>query len=433
MRLLGDSRLAPRLLVAFLLIVGAGQSAAQSVTLMPDRVFDGERLHHDWVVVVDGERITYAGATTGAPTGTDTRVINLEGATLLPGLIDAHTHVLLHPYDEASWSDQVLRESRAVRVARATVHATRTLMAGFTTIRDLGSEGAGYADVGIKQAIEQNIILGPRMIVSGRAIVATGSYGPKGFDPAFDVPLGAEEADGVDLYRVVRDQIGKGVDWVKVYADYRWGPDGEARPTFTEDELKLVVEAASSSGRPVVAHASTPEGMRRAVEASVATIEHGDGGTAEIFELMATKGVALCPTLGAVDAISRYGGWNKGVQAEPPRVKQKREMMRRALDAGVTICNGSDAGVFTHGENALELELLVDYGMSATAALRSATSIASHTLHMSEKIGSVRAGLLADLIAVDGDPTENIAALRSVSFVMKGGEVVKGDQQDVQK
>lgn len=402
-------------LVANAGIQGKAQNPGQpaGVTLLkPGRVFDGvsSEVHDGWVVLVRGEKIEAAGPAAQIGVPPDAKVIELPGLTLMPGLIEAHSHVLLRPYSETPWNDQVAHESTALRVARATNHLRDTLMAGFTMIRDLGTEGAGYSDVGLKQAVEQGIIPGPRMLVVTRAIVATGSYGPKGYSTEWRVPQGAEEADGVDnLVRVVRDQIGKGADWVKVYADYRWGAHGEAAPTFSLDELKLIVETARSSGRPVAAHSTTAEGMRRAVLAGVETIEHGDAGTPEVFRLMKDHNVALCPTL-SVSA------------ANSPR---KQESFKAALEAGVTIASGSDVGVFPHGDNAREVEALVKYGMKPVDALRSATSIDARVLHMEDKIGQVKSGLLADLIAIDGDPTNNISAIRNVKFVMKGGIVYK--------
>ncbi|MGH7710027.1 MAG: amidohydrolase family protein [Gemmatimonadaceae bacterium] len=402
--------------------------ATPSYVLRPARVWDGvaDRSRDGAIVVVTGQRIVAIGLPNEVQLPRDATTIDLPGTTLIPGLIDAHSHVLLHPYNETSWDEQVLRESTALRVARATNHLRATLMAGFTTLRDLGTEGAGYADLGLKQAIEQQIILGPRLIVTTRAIVARGSYGPRGFAVEWEVPQGAEEADGSEsLTRIVRDQIGHGADWIKVYADYRWGPNGEARPTFSVDELRVIVETARSSGRPVVAHAATAEAMRRATLAGVATIEHGDNGTPDVFRLMAERGVALCPTVAAGDAVSQYRGWKKGTEAEPARLREKRASVKAAVAAGVTICNGSDVGVFAHGDNARELEILVDYGLTPVAALKAATSINARVLHVEDRIGAIRPGLLADLVAVEGDPLTNISSLRQVRFVMKDGTLVR--------
>lgn len=408
-----------------LFLQGPSQSLAQTAYLLkPDRVFDGETSHEGWVVRVKGDKIEAVGATSSVSSA-GAEIIELKGTTLLPGLIEGHSHLFLHPYNETPWDDQVLKEARSLRTARATVHAQKTLLAGFTTVRDLGTEGADYDDVGLKQAINQGIIPGPRMMIVTRALIATGSYAPKGFSADIDVPQGAEEADGQDaLIKAVRRQIGKGADAIKIYADYRWGLMAEARPTYTIDEIKLIVDVAKSSGRSVVAHASTAEGMRRAILGGCETIEHGDAGTPEIFALMKKNGTALCPTLAAGDAVSQYRGWKKGKEPEPARIREKRVTFKNALNAGVTICAGGDVGVFSHGDNARELTMMVDYGMTPIDVLRSATSTNADVFHLVDR-GRIKAELLADLVVVEGDPTKNIADLSRIRVVMKGGTFYK--------
>lgn len=398
------------LLLPLALLTAAGLRAEPpapqvSFLLQPARVFDGTAMHEGWGVVVTGDQIAAAGPLPSLPRPEGAKRIELPGMTLLPGLIEAHSHVLLHPYTETPWNVQVANESIALRVARATNHLRRTLLAGFTTLRDLGTEGAGWADVGLKQAVEQGIIPGPRMLVVTKAIVATGSYGPKGYAAEWTVPQGAAEADGTDaLVREVRSQIGHGADWVKVYADYRWGPQGEPEPTFSLEELKLIVETARSSGRPTAAHAVTAEAVRRAVLAGVETIEHGTNVTPEVLALMKEHGTALIPTLAATG--DRPGA---------------RESFQAALAAGVTIGSGSDVGVFAHGDNARELEKMVEFGLSPLAALQAATSVNARILHLQDKIGRIAPHLQADLVAVAGDPASDIRALRQVRLVMKAG------------
>ena len=416
-----------RLLLALATILIAAPASAEMLLLRPTQVFDGidPKPHQGWSVLVDGDRIVAAGPNLALPAGA--RALDLPGTTLMPGLIEGHSHLFLHPYNETVWDDQVLHESLALRTARAVVQAKNTLMAGFTTERDLGTEGAGYADVGLKQAINQGIVPGPRLLVATKANVARGAYGPKGFEPGVQVPQGAEEISGADeMTRAARDQIAAGADVIKMYADYHYQPHEPSRPTMTQAEMAAGVAIAHDAGRLAAAHATTAEGMKRAALAGVDTIEHGYGGTPEVFKLMSERGIGLCPTLGASEAYARYfEHWN-GNEPAPQSVQQNRRSFQLAMKAGVPICMGGDVGVFPHGKNWLEMEAMQRAGMPAAQVLISATSANARIFHLKDR-GALRPGLLADLVAVDGDPTQDISKVEHVRFVMKGGEVVRND------
>jgi imidazolonepropionase-like amidohydrolase len=416
--------------------LGGGHLAAQQpeagdtsrpVVLVPAAVWDGvaDAPARGWVVVVRGARIAAVGPAERVEVPSRAERVELAGATLIPGLIEGHSHLFLHPYDETLWDDQVLKEPAGVRMARAVAHATATVRAGVTTVRDLGTEGMADHDVQLRRAVAEGIVPGPRILATTRAIVATGSYAPRRPNYAFEPLQGAEEASGVEeIMRVVRDQIGRGADWIKVYADFGWGPHGKAKATFSQEELNVLVATARGAGAPVAAHATTPEGMRRAVLAGVETIEHGDAGTPEVFRLMRQKGVGYCATLAAGEAYATYfEGWKKGKAPAPASVVQKQRSFRAALDAGVPICFGGDVGVFRHGDNVRELELMVEYGMTPLAALRAATSGNARLFDLEEQVGRIAPGMLADLVAVEGDPTRDIAALRRVRAVLASGRL----------
>jgi imidazolonepropionase-like amidohydrolase len=415
------------LALALALTAPAAAQPGNAILLHPAQVFDGvnPQPHPGWSVLVEGDTIAAVGPNIAAPA--DAKVIELPGTTLMPGMIEGHSHLFLHPYNETLWDDQVLHEPLALRTARAVVHAEKTLDAGFTTERDLGTEGAGYADVGLEEAIDEGIVPGPRLMVATRAIVARGAYGPKGFEPGVAIPQGAQEVGGVDeMIKAVRDQIAGGADIIKFYADYHWGKGEPSRPTLSQAELNAGVAAAHDAGRLVAVHATTAEGMRRAVLAGADTIEHGYGGTAEIFKMMADRGVGYCPTLGASEAYARYfQNWN-GQEPAPESVQKARHAFQLAMKAGVPICMGGDVGVFPHGENWLEMEAMQRAGMSPAQVLISATSRNAKILQLTDR-GELKPGLLADLVAVDGDPTKDVSAIEHVRLVIKGGEVVRND------
>lgn len=403
----------------------------RDVLLVPDQVWtaDGDAAHRGWAVLVHGDRIAAVGPLEAIKPPADAQRIALPGTTLTPGLIDLHSHLFLHPYNETLWNDQVLGEPQDYRTLEAAAHAKATLLAGFTALRDLGTEGAGFADVSIKRAINEGLIPGPRMFVATRAIVATASYGPgpRGYRPDLDLPQGAQPVTGVDAaVAAVREQAARGADWIKLYADYRVGPNGETEPTLSPAEIKAIVDAAHQIGRPVAAHAASDAGVRNAVTAGVDTIEHGYGTSEATFRLMEQKGIAYEPTLTAVDATSEYfQHYVPGKSAPTPAMREAEHAFRTALKLGVTIGNGSDVGVFSHGTNWREPEAMVRDGMSPAQALHAATNVAAKILRQQKSFGRIAPGLHADLAAFSGDPSHRIDALQHPVFVMKNGIIYR--------
>jgi imidazolonepropionase-like amidohydrolase len=400
-------------------------------------LIDGKSDHamKDVRVVVEGEKIATlmqprgpAGA--GAASGTD-HVIDLSHETCLPGLIDTHTHVLLQgDITAADYDAQLLKQSPEYRTILATVNARRALEYGFTTIRDLETEGAGYADVDVKKAINNGVIPGPRMQVATRSLDVTGAYPLLGYAPNVAVPHGVQVVDGADDARkAVREQIMHGADWIKVYSDrsYRLRDDGvlDDIPTFTLDELTAVVDEAHRERHKVASHAMALNGVHNSVEAGVDSIEHGNYIADADLKTMAAKGIWYVPTIYVGEYVAE-GRAAEGATVWPKMIKVHKDTFRRAMKAGVKIAFGTDAGGFDWKVNpAKEFASMVKFGMTPAQAIESATRSASELLGMQDQVGTVEPGKLADIVAVPGDPLADVSTMEKVDFVMKGGVVYK--------
>ena len=427
-----------RFLLAFAL---ASPLAAQTPTPAPAppsayviraaHLIDGKSdvVRNDVAVIVQGERIVAVGPRSELesriPAGA--RVIDLGAATILPGLVDNHTHVLLQgDITSADYDEQLLKESTPYRAIRATAAVRTALMNGFTAIRDLETEGAMYADVDVKTAIARGVIPGPRMFVSTRAMAPTGMYPLLGYSWELKLPEGVQIVDGPeDIRKAVREEVKYGADWIKFYADRRYyiGSDGRLRSwvNFTDEEMKMLVSEAHRLGRKVAAHAMGWDGIDAALRAGVNTIEHGYGLTDDLLDRMIAQKVYWCPTIyvGVYVAPGRGGIW-------PRMVEFERNAFGKAVKKGVMISYGTDVGGYAWTENqAQEFAYMVRYGMSPMAAIKSATSVAAQLLDQSDNFGTVEAGKLADIVAVKGDPLADITELTRISFVMKGGVVYK--------
>lgn len=406
-------------IVLMALVFGVAAQGAEPIAIRAARMLDVKSgaLSSDAVVIVEGERITAAGSGIAVPRGA--RVIDLKDVTLLPGLIDCHTHLMSSGAED--YAAMLLTKSQADRALEGAANARRTLMAGFTAVRDVENEGSRYADVALRRAIQRGLVEGPRMKVATRGIAAVGQYAPFGVSPDLpDFPRGAQMVSGVEeARRAVREQLGNGADLIKVYADWM-------HPTLTPDELRVIVEETHKAGKHVAAHATTPEGIRNAVHAGVDSIEHGDEADRETLERMKQRGVWLVPTLATYRehaAKAEDAGEREFFES---RVAAKEKTLRVAREIGVRVAAGYDpAEEDAHGKNAHEIAALTSAGFTSLEAIRAATLSGAELLGWQDRIGSLEAGKLADVIAVEGNPLADIRRLERVVFVMKGGVVVK--------
>lgn len=403
------------------------------VVVQAGRLFDGksDRLLTNQVVVIEGDRIRQVGPRGSVQVPAGATVIDLSRATVLPGLIDAHTHMLLHPGDaKRPYRDQFLKESWQYRTLYGAVNARKDLEAGFTSARDLGTDGAMYSDVDIRDAINNGLIPGPRMQVATRSLVGTTCcFIIEGYSPQVTVPSAAQEVDSPDAARtVVRDQIKHGADVIKIFATRRWfiTEKGELKsvPTLSLPEMKAIVDEAHSQFLKVACHAYSGEGLHNCIDAGVDSIEHGIDLDDVAAQEMAAKGIFYVPTLDVYNLPSMEASIE-----DPHSVRHalQEASFRRALARGVKIVEGTDVGPLPHGENAAEFEYLVKFGMKPVDALKAGTSVAAQLMGWEDRVGSIEAGKFADLVAVEGDPLADITQLAHVKFVMKGGEIVRND------
>jgi len=391
-------------------------------------------VRHDQVITIRGNVISDVASASSAKIPADATVIDLSKATVLPGLIDAHTHIFLQGEDpaEGGYDVQLLKYPLAYRAARATVSARRALEQGFTTIRDMETEGAGYGDVGIKMAVERGYIPGPRMFVSTRAISTTGGYPLEGYAPEIEVPKGVQIIDGpVEARKAAREQLDHGADWIKVYMTHRsWiGKNGElvSQPTLTVEELRPIVDEAHGWGKKVACHAYGGIGMQRALDGGCDSIEHGLVLTDAQIAQMIKQGTWLCPTLNIY-----YTDWAPADtpegQRDRKRASEHEVSFRKALAAGVRIAFGTDVGGFPWTDPiAADFSRMVELGMTPMQAIQAATSRAAELLDRTGQLGAIAPGAYADVVAVSGDPLADIKVLENVGFVMKDGKVFKND------